>query len=78
MHLINRRDAMYYIMTGETFDGKKAASMGLVNEAVWELPVVTRFYPDLPAYSSTGSTTVFDSATELILCLGTSHLRFAR
>jgi len=34
MHLINRRDAMYYIMTGETFDGKKAASMGLVNEAV--------------------------------------------
>ena len=34
MHLINRRDALYYIMTGETFDGTKAAAMGLVNEAV--------------------------------------------
>jgi feruloyl-CoA hydratase/lyase len=28
------RDAMYYVMTGETFDGRKAAQMGLVNEAV--------------------------------------------
>ena len=28
------RDAMYYIMTGNTFDGKKAAEMGLVNESV--------------------------------------------
>jgi trans-feruloyl-CoA hydratase/vanillin synthase len=28
------RDAMYYVMTGETFDGKKAAEMRLVNEAV--------------------------------------------
>jgi feruloyl-CoA hydratase/lyase len=28
------RDAMYYVMTGETFDGKKAAAMRLVNEAV--------------------------------------------
>jgi trans-feruloyl-CoA hydratase/vanillin synthase len=28
------RDALYYTMTGETFDGKKAAEMGLVNEAV--------------------------------------------
>ena len=25
---------MYYVMTGETFDGKKAAEMGIVNEAV--------------------------------------------
>ena len=25
---------MYYIMTGETFDGRKAAQMNLVNEAV--------------------------------------------
>jgi feruloyl-CoA hydratase/lyase len=31
---MNLRDAMYYIMTGETFDGRKAAAMGLVNEAV--------------------------------------------
>ncbi len=31
---MNLRDAMYYILTGETFDGKKAAQMGLVNEAV--------------------------------------------
>jgi len=28
------REAMYYVMTGETFDGKKAAQMGIVNEAV--------------------------------------------
>ncbi|MFT8246229.1 p-hydroxycinnamoyl CoA hydratase/lyase [Roseomonas sp. BN140053] len=28
------RDAMYYVMTGETFDGRKAAEMKLVNEAV--------------------------------------------
>src|SRR5215472_17562324 len=32
--VMNRRDTMYYIMTGETFDGGKAAAMGLVNEAV--------------------------------------------
>jgi trans-feruloyl-CoA hydratase/vanillin synthase len=28
------RDAMYYIMTGDPFDGKKAAEMKLVNYAV--------------------------------------------
>jgi trans-feruloyl-CoA hydratase/vanillin synthase len=28
------RDAMYYAMTGETFDGRKASEMRLVNEAV--------------------------------------------
>ncbi|MDW8398560.1 MAG: p-hydroxycinnamoyl CoA hydratase/lyase [Acetobacteraceae bacterium] len=28
------RDALYYIMTGETFDGRRAAAMGLVNESV--------------------------------------------
>jgi len=32
--VMNQRDALYYTMTGETFDGRKAASMGLVNEAV--------------------------------------------
>ena len=32
--VMNQRDALYYVMTGETFDGKKAARMGLVNEAV--------------------------------------------
>src|ERR1700730_3142715 len=31
---MNLRDAMYYVMTGETFDGRKAAAIGLVNEAV--------------------------------------------
>ncbi len=31
---MNQRDSMYYVMTGKTFDGKKAAQMGLVNEAV--------------------------------------------
>ncbi|MEJ2761957.1 MAG: p-hydroxycinnamoyl CoA hydratase/lyase, partial [Gammaproteobacteria bacterium] len=28
------RDALYYIMTGEPFDGKRAAELGVVNEAV--------------------------------------------
>lgn len=31
---IPTRDAMYYIMTGEHFDGRRAAAMRLVNEAV--------------------------------------------
>jgi len=31
---MRHRDAMMYVMTGRTFDGKKAAEMGLVNEAV--------------------------------------------
>jgi trans-feruloyl-CoA hydratase/vanillin synthase len=32
--VMSQRDALYYIMTGETFDGRKAAVMNLVNEAV--------------------------------------------
>lgn len=32
--VMGQRDALYYIMTGKTFDGRKAAEMGLVNEAV--------------------------------------------
>jgi len=31
---MRHRDAMYYVMTGKTFDGAKAAEMGLVNESV--------------------------------------------
>jgi trans-feruloyl-CoA hydratase/vanillin synthase len=31
---MNQADALYYIMTGDTFDGKKAASTGLINFAV--------------------------------------------
>ena len=31
---MGQRNALYYIMTGETFDGVKAAEMGLMNEAV--------------------------------------------
>lgn len=31
---MNYRDSLYYIMTGETFDGRKAAQTGLVNESV--------------------------------------------
>jgi len=31
---MNRRDALYYIMTGIPFDGRKAQEMGLINEAV--------------------------------------------
>jgi trans-feruloyl-CoA hydratase/vanillin synthase len=32
--LVREREAMYYVMTGEKFDGRKAAQIGLVNEAV--------------------------------------------
>ena len=32
--LVSQRDALYYIMTGETIDGRQAATMRLVNEAV--------------------------------------------
>jgi trans-feruloyl-CoA hydratase/vanillin synthase len=32
--VMNQRDAMYYTITAETFDGKKAAQMGVVNESV--------------------------------------------
>ena len=32
--VMSERDALYYIMTGETFGGKRAAEMGLVNESV--------------------------------------------
>jgi trans-feruloyl-CoA hydratase/vanillin synthase len=32
--VMSERDALYYIMTGETFDGTTAAAMRLVNEAV--------------------------------------------
>ncbi len=32
--VMSQRDALYYIMTGETFDGKRAAEMRLVNESV--------------------------------------------
>jgi trans-feruloyl-CoA hydratase/vanillin synthase len=31
---IGSREALWYIMTGETFDGRRAAEMGLVNRAV--------------------------------------------
>ena len=31
--LMSARDAMYYTLTGETFDGKKAAELKVVNEA---------------------------------------------
>jgi trans-feruloyl-CoA hydratase/vanillin synthase len=32
--VMSQRDALYYIMTGETFDGRRAAQMRLVNESV--------------------------------------------
>ena len=32
--VMSYRNALYYIMTGETFDGQKAAQMGFVNESV--------------------------------------------
>ena len=32
--VMRERDAMYYVMTGEPFKGRRAAEMGLVNESV--------------------------------------------
>jgi len=32
--VMNHRDAMYYSMTGNTFDGRRAQQMGMVNESV--------------------------------------------
>ena len=32
--VINLRNGLYYAMTGETFNGKRAAEMGMVNESV--------------------------------------------
>ncbi|WDL97629.1 p-hydroxycinnamoyl CoA hydratase/lyase [Alicyclobacillus sp. ALC3] len=32
--LVGQRNALYYIMTGETFNGQRAAEIGLVNESV--------------------------------------------
>ncbi len=32
--VMSQRDALYYVMTGETFVGKRAAQMGLVNESL--------------------------------------------
>ena len=32
--VMSQRDALYYIMTGETFDGKRAKELGLVNISV--------------------------------------------
>lgn len=34
LETMSYRDALYYVMTGQPFDGKKAAEMKLVNEAV--------------------------------------------
>ena len=34
VELMSARDAMYYTLTGETFDGRKAAEIKLVNESV--------------------------------------------
>jgi len=34
VELMSQRDAMYYTLTGETFDGRRAAELKLVNEAV--------------------------------------------
>lgn len=31
---VGHRAALYYIMTGQTFDGQRAAEMGLVNQSV--------------------------------------------
>lgn len=40
--VLSQRDAMYYVMTGETFDGKQAAAIRLVNESVPRAQLVDR------------------------------------
>ncbi len=40
--VMRHRDALYHIMTGELFDGRKAAQMGLVNEAVPRVRLTAR------------------------------------
>lgn len=40
--LMGDRQAMYYVMTGEKFDGAKAVELGLVNEAVPKARLVER------------------------------------
>ena len=47
----------------EALENTRNTALGLGNADVWSLPVVTRFYPELPAYSSTGSTTIFRPPT---------------
>jgi trans-feruloyl-CoA hydratase/vanillin synthase len=32
--MMNMRDAMYYAMTGDTFNGKEAKAMGFINKSV--------------------------------------------
>jgi len=32
--VVRQREALYYVMTGETFDGKRAAQIGMVTESV--------------------------------------------
>jgi feruloyl-CoA hydratase/lyase len=39
---VSSRDALWYIMTGETFDGRRAAQMRLVNECVPRAELKTR------------------------------------
>jgi trans-feruloyl-CoA hydratase/vanillin synthase len=61
MELCGERAAMYYIMTGKTFGGKKAAEIGLVNESVplADLRAQTR---DLAQLLMTKNPTVLRSA----------------
>jgi trans-feruloyl-CoA hydratase/vanillin synthase len=40
--VMSARDAMYYVMTGETFDGRRAAEMRLVNQSVPRAKLRTR------------------------------------
>lgn len=40
--VLSQRDTMYYVMTGETFDGKQAAAIRLVNESVPRAQLVDR------------------------------------
>lgn len=52
--VMGQRGASHYIMTGETFDGRKAAAMGPVNEAMPE----TR-YPRLSKHTTAVAIEIF-------------------
>ena len=39
---LGQRDALYYILTGDTFDGKRAAEIGLVNMSVPKAELVSK------------------------------------
>lgn len=69
VHTMNLRDAMYYSITGETFDGRKAAETGLVTESVPRDQLRTRVL-EVAELLKTKNTTIVRGTKETI-----RHLR---